>query len=289
MANSDDTIPRIITRPLPNAVTYDLSSPDRVTITLPPSSTWSSGLHWHESHTEYLQVLRGSIKVRLGDREQIVSASPGNQPEITVPRYAWHESHTEYLQVLRGSIKVRLGDREQIVSASPGNQPEITVPRYAWHEWRRADPHGGEDVVVSERTEPADGEKALFFWNLNGVILDAPRMLDDGKSFISRCPAGARGPLLDLWITLNLFVIFYHLDNVPVFVDFPDLVRGRKESAFIPRRVLVLGDWVVSHVVLFVASWVGWLLNARPLRLKYTPAREYAAWMEKKHRHTKDA
>lgn len=54
------------TRPGPDAVTYDLSQSNVVIIALPPQSTWTSGLHWHEDHTEYLQVLQGHILVTLG-------------------------------------------------------------------------------------------------------------------------------------------------------------------------------------------------------------------------------
>ena len=235
MAAKDDNIPRIITRELPNGVTYDLTSRSHVTITLPRGSTWSSGLHWHESHVEYLQVVQGSIRVRLHDVESIVSASPGSKPEIE-------------------------------------------VARFAPHSWERASPHEGEDVIVVERTAPADGEKALFFWNLNGVILDAPRMLE--TSVISRFPTAAlRGILLDFWVTLNLFVIFLHLDNFPVLVGFVNQVGGNR---FLGKDSLLLADRVVTHIALYLASWVGWLLNARPLRLKYTPAKEYAEWTNKR-------
>ena len=57
---------QIFNRPFPEAVTYDLSQPNCVTITLPPGSSWTSGLHWHEKHTEYLQVLSGCAWVSLG-------------------------------------------------------------------------------------------------------------------------------------------------------------------------------------------------------------------------------
>lgn len=242
MPSKNDGIPRVVTRGLPDAVTYDLSTRGHVTITLPRGSTWTSGLHWHETHTEYLQVLQGSIQVQLGDSEQVVSATASSKPEVE-------------------------------------------VPRFVWHAWQRATPHDGDDVVVVERTVPADGEKSLFFWNLNGVILDAPRMLETGV--ISLFPSsGLRTVLLDFWVMLNLFVIFHHLDNCPVLVNFPEKLR---DSGAVSRRFLVLADRVVTRTVLYLASWVGWLLNARPLRLKYTPAEEYAEWIARKNqRQAKD-
>lgn len=221
---SDDGIARLIRRPMPNAVAYDLMTPGKVIITLPPGSTWTSGLHWHESHTEYLTLLAGSIRVRLGN-----------------------------------------ADDEKVITATPGNQPQIKIARYQWHEWRRASPDGDE-VVVSETTDPADGLKAIFFFNLNGVILNSPKMLEDGGSFIGKCPPAFQQHLLDFWITLNLYVIFHHLDNIPVFFRFSESWNAL--------------DWIVSHTILFFAAQLGWLLNARPVRLKYTPAKDYALWAQ---------
>ncbi|EXJ95084.1 hypothetical protein A1O1_00202 [Capronia coronata CBS 617.96] len=74
----------------PQAVTYDLSQPSRVTITVPRASTWTSGPHWHESHTEYLQVLQGRAFMRLGDQNRHYGPQDG---VIEVLRYTVHEWH----------------------------------------------------------------------------------------------------------------------------------------------------------------------------------------------------
>jgi mannose-6-phosphate isomerase-like protein (cupin superfamily) len=78
-----------ISRPPPNAVTYDLTSPYETTITLPPGSIWSSGLHWHETHDEYLQVINGTIRVRLNEKSFFLKAGE----EIKIPKFARHEWH----------------------------------------------------------------------------------------------------------------------------------------------------------------------------------------------------
>ncbi|KAH6603175.1 beta-mannosidase a [Trichoderma cornu-damae] len=171
----DQTTTGILERGLPNAVTYDLTQPNQVTIRLPSKSTWSSGLHWHETHTEYLKVINGSIKVRLGDAEQIVTANIDNQPEIK-------------------------------------------IERYAWHEWQRAEPDGDE-VVVVERTDPEDGEKAIFFWNINGITLNAKRVISANVPGFSLFPASIKDLMIDFWITLNLFIVFHSMDNFPVRLD----------------------------------------------------------------------
>lgn len=70
------------------AVTYDLSQPHRVTITVPSTSAWTSGPHWHETHDEYLQVLQGRASVRLGNQVKEYGPEDGI---IEVPKYTVHE------------------------------------------------------------------------------------------------------------------------------------------------------------------------------------------------------
>jgi hypothetical protein len=52
------------------------------TILLPKNSTWTSGLHWHNNHTEYLRLVQGSIFVRLGSDTQIISAVAGGRHDM---------------------------------------------------------------------------------------------------------------------------------------------------------------------------------------------------------------
>ncbi|KAF4344163.1 hypothetical protein FBEOM_1885 [Fusarium beomiforme] len=232
---NENKIPNVIERPLPNGVIYDMSFAGQVRITLPASSTWSSGLHWHETHDEYLKVVKGTIRVRLGDSLQVISATSEHQPEIK-------------------------------------------VPRYTWHEWQRAAPDG-EEAAVIERTEPSDNEKSIFFWNLNGVILSSPKMLDDKTSMVSRLPSRLQGLFLDFWIPLNLFVIFRSLDNIPVFLNAPDISRVSDQRV---RGLLQNIDRVVSHLVLLIASWAGWVLGIQPVQRRYTPDEAYAAWQSRR-------
>lgn len=232
---SAESIPSVIKRELPSAVTYDLSTPGSVTITLPPQSTWSSGLHWHESHDEYLRVIQGSIHVILGDEEHIITASDGNQPEVK-------------------------------------------VARYAWHSWQRASPEG-EPVVVVERTEPVDMQKAVFFYNLNGIILRAPAW--DSK--LAPLPSRVRALLVDAWVTLGLFVVFCHLDNFPVFIDC--VTVSRRLPAPLGASAVVRGmgrrvDWGITHVTLLFAACLGWLLGVRPVQRRYTPDAVFARWQD---------
>ena len=202
----------IITRQGSLAVIYDLSKPYQTTITLPVGSSWTSGLHWHETHDEYLHVLQGSIRVRLG-------------------------SSTHILHV--------------------GQQAKVS--RFWRHEWSRADVSTGEEVIVLERTEPADDEKHLFFWNLNGVILSSK-----GERWWSE------------WlIMLRLFMIFYTLDNWPVLCEM-SYVR-RSASGVLAAKI---ESWI-TRVVLASAVLLGGLLGLEAVDTRLTPPELMCRWQEK--------
>jgi hypothetical protein len=124
---------RIIQRPAPEAVIYNLTSTTSTRITLPMGSTWSSGLHWHNTHTEYLRLIQGSIRVVLGSAEHTITARPDEAEE------------------------------DQIV---------LIVEKGVQHEWSRAAIDDGIDVIVEESTEPRDGMKTVFFWAVNAVVLE---------------------------------------------------------------------------------------------------------------------
>ncbi|KAK9782605.1 putative Cupin type-2 domain-containing protein [Seiridium cardinale] len=86
---TDYTTQTIFSRPAPAAVTYDLSIPNQATITLPPKSTWTSGPHWHETHTEFLRVLSGAAEVTLSGA--VLPSVTRDDGIVTVPRGAVHE------------------------------------------------------------------------------------------------------------------------------------------------------------------------------------------------------
>jgi len=193
------------------SVTYDLPNPASVskivTITLPPASTWTSGLHWHETHTEYLQIIQGSAEITLSNTTQIYTSSSGI----------------------------------------------ITVPRYARHEWKRA-LSDGPDLIVQEWTDPEDGLKEVFFRNLSSTIEDSTK---------------PNKPVKEWWLTWQLFIIFWGLDNWPVLFSTHNL-------PFLGRVLEVLGlgrrfEWVVTHFVLRVAVVLGGLLGLRSWYAEYMP------------------
>ncbi|KAH8662404.1 hypothetical protein BX600DRAFT_466327 [Xylariales sp. PMI_506] len=227
----------IIERNPPNAVVYDLSVPNQATITLPVNSTWTSGLHWHETHVEYLRVVRGAVKVRTGTALA-----------------------------------------ERIIRADDAD-PEVRIDRFLWHEWSRADNDDG-DVVVVERTDPADGEKALFFWNLNGVILAAQH-----STWIARVPPQVRGCAMDFWITLQLFVIFRDLDNFPVLLNSLRMAEAlgiRIEEGSVSDKFVLAIEAAISHLLLWIASVLGRMFHLRAVRPEFLPNDVYSDWIQRK-------
>lgn len=226
----------VIKRDAPDAVFYDLSEPHQVTITLPPSSTWSSGLHWHENHVEYLRVIKGSVRVALDGQTRTISATDA--------------------------------------------ETEVRVDRNVWHQWGRADIESNEDVVVVERTDPEDSEKAVFFWNLNGVILRAQSL-----TCPPYMPKLLHGVLVDVWVTLSLFAIFRVLDNIPVFVN---VLQAFSKRGFVftdktlGHNVLRGVDVIISHILLLLASGISLLFGIRAVREEFTPEEVRQNWIASK-------
>jgi hypothetical protein len=255
-----------ILRTGPQAVAYHIptspSSPSnpilKTTIALPLHSTWTSGLHFHTRHTEYLRLVQGAVHVHLDGEDKILSASTGGEIDLRT-----------------GALKA-----EGLV---------VKVPAYARHEWRRAEawyagrrsvgakmtrPEDvGDEVVVEEYTDPSDLRKPLFFWNLNGIITAT----EDGE--LSVLQRVVRFVLGGWWIPFQLLVVFWELDNWPVFWD----LRG------IMRQFLGLKPWVYRHfgwrleyamtfVVLFAAKILGWWTGVRAVEQRRTPDKLWEAY-----------
>lgn len=188
----------------PEAVNYNLSVRNLVTITIPPSSKWTSGPHWHEKHSEYLQIVQGKAIVTLGKSTWIHSPSDG------------------IIEVKRGQI----------------------------HEWKRYENASEvEDLIVHEWTDPADGQKEVFFRMLNSFLMESePQKLHHSLSAPS-----VVGWLEQYMIPLQLFVIFAACDNWPVILGQQGLL-----------------GWTLTHLVLGFATSFGRLfLGLQPQYNEY--------------------
>jgi hypothetical protein len=213
---------------------------------LPPSSPWTSGLHWHKNSTEYLHLLRGSIFVTLGTTTKIYHAAKPSEDEVV-------------LKVDRG-VRHNWG-RAEVYLLQDGNGEE-------------GEGNGEEEVVVEEWTDPSGISKPLFFWNLNGVLTSPDSAGSTSKKML--------GWMLGAyWIPVQLFVIFWQLDNWPVFLS----LEGRS-SGYCNRR---MGMWLehaveyaVTFGVLFVAGIIGRLFGVEAVSEERTPNALWEAWAREK-------
>lgn len=211
----------IIERLGSESVIYDLSNSHETTITLPTGSTWSSGLHWHESHTEYLRVLRGRVRVTLEGDDMIIDA----------------KSSSEAIAV--------------------------TVPRSARHEWCRADADFGDDVVVVESTDPSDGDKQVFFWCVNGTVLEGVGNIEASGSKL--------GVTVRRWLLWwRLCLLFRELDNWPVMLN-----TGIWSKAL--PGIRDIEAWF-TWVVLILATFLGGLCGMRGVRKEFLPEEVWDRW-----------
>jgi hypothetical protein len=125
-----------------------------------------------------------------------------------------------------------------------------------------------DDVVVEEWTDPSDLSKPLFFWNLNGVIT-APE--DRPVPALHKV---ARSMMGGWWIPFQLFVIFWELDNWPVF---PTL-----EGFGIRMRLHQSVEFAITFSVLCVVSLVAKGLGVKAVVEERTPKELWTAWQSEK-------
>jgi quercetin dioxygenase-like cupin family protein len=132
MSRKNTTSQTIFTRH--GHVTYTLPTPPStvVTVTLPPHSPWTTGLHWHEAQVEYLQVVKGSIQLTINNQAKTCRHRDGT---ITIPPFARHEW-----------------------ARAP--------PSFKDGDWGDV-----EDVVVKKWTEPGR-DNEIIFRNVSSLVAD---------------------------------------------------------------------------------------------------------------------
>ncbi|MCJ1290311.1 hypothetical protein MMC34_001847 [Xylographa carneopallida] len=160
----------------------------------------------------------------------------------------YHMKHTEYLRVVKGSAKVTVGPLTRTYTKADGS---IRIAKFVVHGWSRATADG-EDLIVQEWTDPADGVKEVFFRNLFSVIFDAKNMKED---FSKLLPMG-------WWVGWQILVISSGMDETPLLVE-------SLGSGFIAQ--------VVAVMLLSLAAFAGWLVGLRVSYQEYTPREIRAA------------
>jgi hypothetical protein len=240
------------------------TTPLHTTILLPKHSQWTSGLHWHNTHTEYLRLVKGSISVRLGTQTILISAALGGSFSLKGPGLV-EEGLT--VQVDRG-MRHEWGRAQDYLEGKGAGIQEDRLP-----------PDFDEDVVVEEWTDPSDIGKPLFFFNLNGII--APKSLpndfrhanpSDGH-VVKRIFQWLMEPW---WIDIQLWIVFWELDNYPVLLEMvPPRLQERWRTVKALEHVL---ERVMTYVVLFAAVLLGKLVGLVAVSKDRTPKELWDAW-----------
>ncbi|KAJ8113192.1 hypothetical protein OPT61_g4623 [Boeremia exigua] len=249
-----------VLRPGTNAVVYHIptapptehGSPSTTTITLARYSAWTSGLHFHATHTEYLRLVKGAIFVELNGTTKLISALEGGEVARSTGKLAQEGLVVEVPQFAKHNWGRLEHYFSSIEDMKKGAQQERTLPE----DW-------SEEVVVEEWTDPSDIDKALFFWNLNNIITPPSGVVLSSRQWVAASLLG------NLWIDLQLFQVFWELDNWPVFLDFRKLPFGKNRGAWL--RSKHVAEVAVSFLVVLVARLIGRVLGLRAVAQQRTP------------------
>lgn len=248
-------------------IATSLSSDDRTplksTIALPRYSSWTSGLHFHATHTEYLRLVKGAIFVELNGKIKLLSTLAGGEVDATgqlvhpgliikVPRFAFH--NWGRLEHSNGSARL---------SRQRGQQKALP------EDWT-------EEVVVEEWTVPSDITKPLFFWNLNGIITASNDVILPKRQSVAKALFG------NLWIDFQLFVVFWELDNWPVFEILKN-VSPATDSYLRTSRVLDAIEMMFSFVTILVVKLFGILVGLKAVEQSRTPEGLWNAYKKSQH------
>ncbi len=113
----------------------------------------------------------------------------------------------------------------------------------------------GEDVIAEEWTDPADGQKEIFFRNIFSTLLE-PQY----KAEVSR--------LGELWRTLQIMCVMWELDNYVVFVDLEGWRGGWR----------ALTEMAFTYAFMGCLMLLGRLFGCRAVHEEYTPKYLIERW-----------
>lgn len=201
---------------------------------------------------------------------------------------------------------MHLGTETKILSAAEGGEYTaykfpykpglvVKVDKGVRHNWGRAQhyyhrrylcvprdrfpPDRDDEVVVEEWTDPSDIGKPLFFWNLNGVINVALHPPTSSADMEPRLKKMVRKTLGGWWVDLQLWIIFWELDNYPVFLQ---LATMEEQKGWMIGRLEWTLEVVMTYTALFLASVLGRLVGLEAVSKERTPKDLWEAWRREK-------
>ena len=131
-------------------------SSNRTLITIPPGSAWTTTLHWHETHTEYIRVLQGRLRVTVGKTTKEVGPEDG---DLRIEKFVVHE----FRRADGGTVDGRGsgGDVEVMEWTDPCN---ICPSSLSFEDPQHQ---------IIDCPNLADGFTEVFFRNIMSIIHDA--------------------------------------------------------------------------------------------------------------------
>ncbi|KAK4947776.1 hypothetical protein LTR10_013284 [Elasticomyces elasticus] len=194
-----------------------------------------------------------SFTLELGSGLVTFSFPSTHRTRITIPPGSlwspgahWHETYTEHMRVLQGQVKFTIDGTAKVIGPEDGVH---TIRKYEVHDFCRADGGSGdEDVMVEEWTEPDDGFKQVFFYNVLSLFKDS---LDPTTQKAKLSPG----------LAVQLLRTIAHVDN---FVD---------PLPFLPSSVSVLFavKYILTHSVYGLGKVLGSVLGYQVWFKGYTP------------------
>ncbi len=184
------------TRPAPDSVTFAFpeypenpngqsSNIPSTIVTMLPGSRYTTTLHWHVTHTEYIKVISGAALITVSNKTKVCTAEDGI---AVIPRYARHE----WMRFDRPAHLLSKPQRE-VQEKWMKEQADDVIEKL-----------GKGDLVAEEWTDPRDGEKEIFFRNIFSTA---------GESqWRERWWGG-------VLIVLQMMLVMWELDNLIVLFD----------------------------------------------------------------------
>lgn len=231
-------------RPPPESVTFSFPPPAALNIpAIPPTiinfhvgSELSTQLHWHTTHTEYVRVTSGAALIMVSGISKIYMAKDG---AAQVPRYARHE----WMRFDRPADLLSEGQRK------------AQEAYFREHGKEDIEKLKGEDLVAEEWTDPADGQKEIFFRNLFSTVSEL--QYQSSKFWLG-----------ELWKTLQIMCVMWEMDNYLVFVDFGGWRGGWR----------ALLEEAMTYAVMGCMMILGVLCGCRAVNEEYTPKHLIKRW-----------
>ena len=215
---------------------FNTSTVPPTIVTLHVGSEFTTQYHWHATHTEYLRVVSGAALITVSGVSKIYTAQDG---VAQIPRYARHE----WMRI----------DRSAHLLTKP--QRDAQEVYYREHEEEEIEKLKGEELVAEEWTDPADGQKEIFFRNLFSTVLE-PQYGSEASWLGELCR------------TLQVMCVMWELDNYVVLVDFGGWRGGW-------RKVV---ETAFTYTVVGFLMTLGRICGCKGVNEEYTPRHLIQSW-----------